>query len=321
MKFSIIIALKNTKAYLKKCLESIVNQTIDSFEIIVVDDNSNEKSDDIIKDFNDARIQYLYLDKAAGIGGVRNFGLNLAKGEFISFIDSDDWIDYNFLENVLLAMQSTNAQIGVVGRIRDYGYETSKNSFRTKYDNEVVLNGRFAFKIMTMEYSVGMRISTSVADKIFRRRLIEDNHIRFLENTIFEEIPFIYSAMLNAEKIVLVKDAFYHHFKREGSILLSFQKQNIDDICKVCYEIKQLLQKNSLYEEYSCNLYKTIQHLYNLIVKQIFQYVRCDHQRKELLAYSLKKIGALFSFEELIRFMTAEEIRSHIQPEVENPYC
>ena len=320
MKVSIIIALKNTKSFLKKCLDSIVNQTISDFEILVIDDNSDEKSDGLIKNFNDERIKYHFLDKQVGIGGVRNVGLNLAKGEYISFIDSDDWVDYDFIEKSLNAMIKTKSEIGVVGRIRDYGYETSKNSFRTKYSQETVFNSNFAFKVMTMEYSIGTRISTSVADKIFKRSLIENNNIRFLENTIFEEIPFIFTAMLKSKSVILIQDVFYHHYKREGSILLSFKKKNIDDICNICNEIRKMLQANDLYEEYSFNLYKVTQHLYNLIVKQIFQYVRCDDARKELLAYSLKKIGVLFNFDELIKFKTAEEIRSHIQPEVDNPY-
>jgi len=169
MKVSIIIALKNTKSFLKKCLDSIVNQTISDFEILVIDDNSDEKSDGLIKNFNDERIKYHFLDKQVGIGGVRNVGLNLAKGEYISFIDSDDWVDYDFIEKSLNAMIKTKSEIGVVGRIRDYGYETSKNSFRTKYSQETVFNSNFAFKVMTMEYSIGTRISTSVADKIFKR--------------------------------------------------------------------------------------------------------------------------------------------------------
>lgn len=99
-KYSVIIIIKNTKKYLKKCLDSVVNQTFRNFEVIVVDDCSNESSQDIVDQYKlgTIPIQYIYLKKSCGPGGARNQGLKIAKGDYILFIDSDDWIDIDCLQ-------------------------------------------------------------------------------------------------------------------------------------------------------------------------------------------------------------------------------
>lgn len=114
-KYSIIIIIKDTKKYLSKCLDSVVNQTFKNFEIILVDDCSNKSSNDIAKKYQSAAfpLQYIYLEKSIGPGGARNRGLEVAKGDYVLFIDSDDWIDVDCLQKATPILDQYQADIGM----------------------------------------------------------------------------------------------------------------------------------------------------------------------------------------------------------------
>lgn len=112
--FSVIVIIKNTREYLTKCLDSIANQSFKDYEVILVDDASDQKSDDIIAFYRNqiSTIQYIYLNNALGPGGARNRGLKEAKGKYIIFIDSDDWIDIDCLEKAASILEKYCADIG-----------------------------------------------------------------------------------------------------------------------------------------------------------------------------------------------------------------
>ena len=96
MKFSIIVPTYNREEYIIKCIDSILDQTYDNFEAIIIDDGSTDNTDNLVKKYHDKRIKY-FKNTNHGIGYSRNFGLNKAKGDYIFFLDSDDYLDENML--------------------------------------------------------------------------------------------------------------------------------------------------------------------------------------------------------------------------------
>ena len=122
VKFSIITPVFNTESYLEQCLESILNQTYKNFEIICINDASTDNSLSILKDYakNDSRIRIINKENG-GISAARNSGINAAMGDFLSFIDSDDWIDLDFFEKLYLAAKKYSADIAAAGIIRISG--------------------------------------------------------------------------------------------------------------------------------------------------------------------------------------------------------
>ncbi|KJJ85079.1 family 2 glycosyl transferase [Candidatus Omnitrophus magneticus] len=99
--FSVIIPTYNRKNFIEKCVNSVISQSYDDFEIIIIDDNSTDGTNDLIKNIKDTRLQYLYNDKNMGVSKSRNLGIRLAKKEFIAFLDSDDWWDPKKLETTV----------------------------------------------------------------------------------------------------------------------------------------------------------------------------------------------------------------------------
>lgn len=318
MKISVIITTHNTEKYLLKCIDSIINQTLSDIEIIIVDDVSTDSTPKIATELASQydNILFLPLTFSLGPGGARNRALQQASGEYISFIDSDDWIDLNYLEVMYNKAKQLNADIVTSSLMREYDYNTSASLYKCKYDQDYVFSGEIAFRIMTKEYNYGINFLPSALNKIYRKTFLTDNLLTFPEHIFFEDQPFSYSCTLAANKVVCVPHVVYHHYKRSGSIVQSFSKQNIDDMVTAYQMIKSYLYKNNIYEKFRFNYYSSLQHFYNLIVRQIFEFVSDETTKKKYLKYSFSQLKNVVDAEEYIDFLSAEELRKHIQPNI-----
>ncbi len=318
MKVSVIITTHNTEKYLLKCIDSIISQTLSDIEIIIADDVSTDSTPQIATKLASQHdnILFLPLSSSLGPGGARNRALQQASGEYISFIDSDDWIDLNYLEVMYNKAKQLNADIAACSLMREYDYNTSTPLYKCKYDQDYVFSGEIAFRIMTNEYNYGIKFLPSALNKIYRKNFLADNLLTFPEHIFFEDQPFSYSCTLAANKVVCVSHVVYHHYKRSGSIVQSFSKKNIDDMMTAYQMIKSYLYKNNIYEKFRFNYYSSLQHFYNLIVRQIFEFVPDENTKKKYLKYSFAQLKKVVDAEEYIDFLSAEELRKHIQPNI-----
>lgn len=285
MKISVIITTHNTEKYLLKCTDSIMNQTLSDIEIIIVDDASTDDTPKIASQLalRHKNINFLPLSASLGPGGARNKALQQATGEYISFIDSDDWIDLNYLELMYKKAQEVNADIATCSLMREYDYNTTNPIYKCKYDQTYVLSGEIAFRIMTNEYNYGIKFLPSALNKIYRKTFLTDNSLTFPEHIFFEDQPFSYSCTLAANKVVCVPHVVYHHYKRLGSIVQSFSKKNIDDMMTAYQMIRNYLKINNVYEKFRFNYYSSLEHFYNLIVRQIFEFISDENTKKDYL--------------------------------------
>ena len=317
-KYSVIIIIKNTKKYLEKCLDSVVNQTFHNFEIIVVDDCSNESSQDIIDQYQLGiiPIQYIYLKKNCGPGGARNRGLEIAKGEYILFIDSDDWIDIDCLQKATPILEKEQADIGMYSLVRNYDMVVTEPYYKCKYEDIQTLNGVTAFKIMSGKYDFGITISPSPVNKIYKRDYLMKHEITFLEDVYYEDIFWGFRTMLANGKIVTIPNTKYHHYRRIGSIVQSISEKHFDDLEKIFVIIKNYLKEQKLYDEYIFDYYKIFERFYNLLVRQIFEFSKSEDERKHWLVYSFHTLKKVVAVNEYVSYFSAEEIRRHLQPHI-----
>ena len=223
IKVSIIIPVYNAEAYLERCLESVVNQTLKEIEIIIVNDGSTDNSLSICKRFakEDSRIRILN-QKNCGNGNARNQGIKTAQGEYIGFIDSDDWIDLNFYEKLYNTTQKYNSDIAFADFIRkgknkhkiriNLKEEKCYTSLRDKID---------ACKSLTLG---------CVWNKIYRKELILNNKIEFPEGKFYEDGIFAMQAIYYANSIISTPNTYYYYFVNPNSIVKSkLTQQKIDD--------------------------------------------------------------------------------------------
>lgn len=215
---SVIIPVYNVENYLDKCLESVVNQTYKNLEIILVDDGSTDGSSKICDQWShkDRRIHVYHISNH-GVSHARNEGLKHIKGSFVSFIDSDDWIDNDMFENLLEHMIKYHSEIGVCGYKLEYG---THSKIKLKKMKECTLTREKAVKIIFSYKNdkVQKAFSWELWDKIFDYRIIQN--LKFDESIyIGEDMLFCWQAFKHARQLSFVPIYAYHYTIRQQSAM------------------------------------------------------------------------------------------------------
>ncbi|MCC8198235.1 MAG: glycosyltransferase [Tannerellaceae bacterium] len=279
VKISVIIPVYNTEPYFEKCISSILNQSFKDLEVIVVNDCSEGNINSLIEKYQrDNRISYLRPDNQLSLGGVRNLGLSVAKGTYIHFCDSDNWLDLMTLEEMYREIIDTKADIAVCSLLRDYG-EVPGN-YLSSYDREYLLDGLTALHILTNQYEFGIKVSPSPANKLYRTSFLKQHGLLFQERRYYEESSFNFKAFAKAGKIVFVKSGKYHYFRREGSILQTVSRQHVDDLYHTFDELRQFLVRENLFDNLKGDYYSFLERFYNILIDQIFTHAADDKQKK-----------------------------------------
>lgn len=311
---SVIVPVDGTEAYVRKCLDSIINQTFADIEIIVVNDWSPGNIDQIMLPYLERpNIKYVKPDKKLYIGGARNLGMTKAAGKYITFCDSDDWLDLSMYEEMIGAMEETGADIATCSLFREYT-DHQNGIYKCFYDRRYILDGTLAFKIFTFQYQFEIIIVGQVTNKIYRQDFIHENGLYFLDELYYEDLDYNFRAILHAKRFICVPHVRYHHLRRENSFVQSISQKHISDFFAIFKEIKIHLNERNCYEEYKFNFYAFAERFYNLLIRQIFEFELDDARRKEMLAYSFSFLPLVFNLEEFMQYSAAEKIRKHLQP-------
>ena len=213
-KVSVIIPVYNTQDYLKKCLYSVCNQTLKDIEIICINDCSTDNSHEILKEYskNDSRIKIIDFKENKGAAIARNTGIDEAKGEYIGFVDSDDFIDLDFYEKLYQKAKECSSDL-VIGNIKTIlnGEEISNNADFKIFCKERLLYGLFPLGL-------------------YKLNLLLRYNIQFIDGYIIGEdrlLPIM--ACYYAKNFEIVEDAFYHCFKRDNSATKNINDRKIND--------------------------------------------------------------------------------------------
>ena len=264
-KISIIIPCYNVSKYINKCLESIFNQTFRDFEVICIDDGSIDNTYNLINDFrkNDERIKLLKQENA-GPSKARNIGLDLAKGEFIAFIDADDWIDKDYLEKLLEAIERNNCDIAPSTIIRK---RKNSQKYRVCYTEEKVYS--------TLQDKIEIsKIPTCcyIWNKLYRADKIKN--FKFKEGIFFEDVIWIPEVLKNTDKLVTVPNINYYYRVNKNSIVkkLSSEKKQNDSYYSKKYII-DFFKNNNLKLSYKYEtITRRINYFLNIPVLKIKEY-------------------------------------------------
>lgn len=209
---SVVVPIYNVQEYLEKCIESILSQTYSSLEIILVDDGSTDQSGKICDDYKDrdTRIKVLHKENG-GLSSARNAGIELATGEYIGFVDSDDYIDKAMYEVLLQKMVQYNADISICNRF--YTEEDGRKFLRYKSDgNELVMDSEHAILEMNSFRSFDM----AAWDKLYKRKVFDE--IRFPEGKLSEDYFIMYRLFELVDRICYTPEPYYYYMQRKGSI-------------------------------------------------------------------------------------------------------
>lgn len=222
VKVSIIVPVYNMEAYLARCLDSIVSQSLNDIEIIVLNDGSTDGSEAIIKRYeaDDDRIRYISHDNI-GLGRTRNRGIEAAAGEYIGFVDSDDFIEPDMYELMYEKAKNENLDVAVCETfIEENGRSTAAMNFDETSPYDISLSGPENF---LREGFFSNKYRNCAWNKIYRKSIIVDNDIRFADNKEIyaEDLYFQFHLLLCNPVINFLPKTLYHYVQRAGSITSS----------------------------------------------------------------------------------------------------
>ncbi|MGL4404023.1 MAG: glycosyltransferase [Fusobacteriaceae bacterium] len=234
MELSIIVPIYNVENYLRECLDSLYKIEGIDYEIILVNDGSTDSSLQVVREYekND-NSKTIVIDKEnGGLSSARNAGLKRAKGEYISFIDSDDFIDNTLFQDFFHQCQKEKLDVAV-GNMRYYQEgKFSPPLFRSEVvKSGEVMNGK---KFLDLIMDKPKCFREEVVDDLYRRDFLEENGLFFKEEILHEDTLFTPSVYLKAEKVKYLDYPFYFYRQRVGGIMSEVTQKSIDSLSEIC---------------------------------------------------------------------------------------
>lgn len=281
MKVSVIVPVYNVEKYLEKCLDSLVNQTLDNIEIVVVNDGSPDNSQKIIDKYkkNYPKKISSYIKENGGVSSARNLGIEKAQGEYIAFIDGDDYVSLDMYEKMYNKAISNNFDIVVCDL--NYIYEDLKN---VQVSSNILKDTTDIKKVYVSMYP-------SVCNKIYKKELF-DKKVEFKKGIYFEDVDFLYKIFPYIKSIGVLKDAFIQYVQREGSITHVFDNRLYDYVSNF-NELIEFYKERNLYDEYKKELeYCYVRYLYATFVKRCANYNKKEYNKAVDIA--IKNVKANF---------------------------
>ena len=301
-KVSVVIPVYNTEKYLKQCIDSITSQTLREIEIIIIDDGSREECARLCDEFaaNDARIKVIHKENE-GQGIARNHGIEAASGEYIGFVDSDDYVDVQMYEALYAAAQKHDADIVMSGvsfvggnTFSKEGEFVEKDYFNeeTVFENEDVKQVLLGVVGANPSESDDSRYGVSVWKNIFKRSLILDKKIEFVSERkiISEDAVFVVDFLRHTTKAVGIPGAFYRYRRNDESFSKAYRSDRFEKVLIFIAEIEERIKDVVTKDEYDLYLKRLIQGYARIVCSQEIMYAYENKIRYKDLRSRLKMI-------------------------------
>ncbi|WP_294395089.1 glycosyltransferase [uncultured Clostridium sp.] len=297
LKVSIITPVYNVEACIGKCVKSVMNQTCRDFEFLLIDDGSKDKSIDIAKSLLEGSdINYrIITQKNSGVSVARNEGIKQAVGEYITFLDSDDYIDPEFIELMTKKADSTKCDVVFCdySEVDADGNVLEKN--RTKYLSDFITGREAGLKQLADDITIGMRSG------IYKTSMIKDNHIFFDTNRKYgEDMVFIVKTLLEANKVISVNKVLAFYVIWSNGITQSVSLKHLDCYYSYMDLLDYIKEKGNLPEiEKFLVEYKipySISHVFSILSKDpkfhndLFKFLKDEEVKKGLKRYRIQKM-------------------------------
>lgn len=278
-KVSVIVPVYNVEKYIEKCLNTLVNQTLEDIEIIIVNDGSKDKSEDIIKDFMKKypkKIVYLTKENG-GLSDARNFGIPHAKGEYVAFLDSDDYVELYTYKEMYEIAQKENSDMVECDFIWEYP-DKKRIDIGDLYDGK---------------HEMAERVRVVAWNKLIRREILEKTKIEFPKGYRYEDLEFTYKLIPYLNKVSFLKKPCIHYIQRYNSIS-NTQNERTKEIFDILDNVIDYYKENGIYEEYHVELEYTYARI--LLCSSLLRMCKIGDKkiRKELINLTWKNLNTKF---------------------------
>ena len=278
-KVSVIVPIYNVEKYLEKCINSLLSQTLEDIQIILVNDGSKDNSGNIAREYEkNNKDRVIYVEKEnGGLSDARNYGLKYATGDFVAFLDSDDYIEKNAYEEMYNKAIEENA---------DY----VECDFIWEFPNKIRVDKQYPYKNKKEMLSF---VRVVAWNKLIKRQLITDNNLEFPKGLRYEDVEFTYKLIPFVNKFAYVDKPFIHYVQREGSIA-NVQNERTAEIFTVLDNVIEFYKKNNIYEEYRDELeYNYARYLLCSSLKRMCK-IKDKTIREKLLTESWERLNLNF---------------------------
>lgn len=237
-KVSVIVPVYNVEAYIEKCLNSLVTQTLKDIEIIIVNDGSKDKSEDIIQEFQKDYKNIIYVKKEnGGLSSARNYGLQYANGEYIAYLDSDDYVETSIYEKMYKKAKENDS---------DY----VECDFFWSYPNKKKEDRGYRYNNKKEMFAKARVVAWN---KLIKREIILNNKLEFPVGMYYEDVEFFYKLLPHINKFAFVEEPLIYYIQRETSIV-NKQDGRTSHIFTVLDNVIKYYKQNGLYEEYKTEI-------------------------------------------------------------------
>ena len=279
-KVSVIVPVYNVEKYIEKCLQTLVNQTLEDIEIIIVNDGSTDNSTKIATEYKKKYPnKVVYLEKEnGGLSDARNYGIPYATGDYIAFLDSDDYVEIDLYEKMYNKAIQTNADMVECDFYWEYSDTKKVHDQNANYKNEsdMYANARVV-----------------AWNKLYKREVIINSGIEFPKGLRYEDLEFFYKILPKLNKIEYIREPLIHYIQRNNSITY-VQNEKTRDIFIILDNILKYYKENGLYEKYSQELeYMYTRILFASSLKRMTK-IGNEKVRKQCLKETFDKVYTTF---------------------------
>ena len=284
-KVSVIVPIYNSEKYIDRCVRSIVNQTFEDIEILLINDGSTDNSINRLYELQKMDSRIRVIDKEnSGVSDTRNLGVAKAKGKYVQFIDSDDYIDSEMIKNTLEEIERENADIIVTGLFLDIESRGELSSTVQSFEDEICIDkkqiGEGVLKRLNGTYI------NSPINKLYKKSIIEQNNIIMDKNiSLGEDLLFNIQYFSYCTKVIFKQKSYYHYFMQvSDNLTFKFRDNKLELMKKLYDECKSFLLKCELSSE--CLI-----ELNNIFIKWMYScYIdlnnkTCPFSKKEKIKY------------------------------------
>ncbi len=279
---TIIIPIYNAQKYVKRCIESVCNQSYKNLEILCLNDGSTDNTLEILNELSDERIKIINK-KNSGVSDTRNYGINISKGKYIMFLDADDFLEKNYIEKMYSAIKNTNSDL-IISGYKEINKNTfvEKSIFKNKKENQfdITYPNYLEYYFTSFEFNPCWK-------QLIKKDLIIDNNIYFDKNIKYgEDLLFSICCYKFSQKTTYIKEYGYSYFKNESSVMNNI---NISSLLKYSNDNKMIcdyiLDKFVLKKS---NAQKMIEKTFRIYYSIEFKMIKSGMNYKNFKDYSKK---------------------------------
>ena len=300
-KLSVIVPVYNDEKNIIRCLESLFNQTLKELEIIVVNDASTDGTLSVLQAYRNAHeFSIISVETNSGAGHCRNVGIRCAKSPYVTFVDSDDWLDMSTYS--ICADQFLHSPDVIVFGLEYNDVLHNHSEMKYRYEHNYDISGDYALGLYAHTLPNEIQITPIVNNKIYRKEFLLEKSIFFHEGIKYQEDDaFTFEVLVNANKVKIVSNCCYHYCQRGDSLIHHVSEGAIKDFVAAYSTLEKYLQSRSLFQKYQPEFYLKLKSSFLGVIKRTVKYSSRDEEKNKLILMLIREMLDKLDMTELLK--------------------